>query len=752
MQQTKQISGVSLYAVLSAMDRKEEVEQLLAKEYSTTFEQLKSQKHWLSLEEWCETVEKASQIPGSNQEACHRGGEKCKEFGLMGPVEYLPWFLSSPVLAMRNLGVILGGVDRLTIPVLEYLGPRECNIILVSRSGRMLPPKYAAFLMGYLRCLVEMWPEVEILDFRREQMSQEKAWHFSIDWNLESCREVRALEELLLEPNFFYELFEGFRKIDPGNKHRRQRLLEVHSMLRNLQFSHIRESFENDKRTSALKRELTDLRVSLFDGQITIDSEGENASLDDIALRIMGYSSQEAFLRRYPSLDDFLEMETPRETTLHRAIEENWGREFLVEMEEEKGGRCEKLFTLPSRKRAELNGKTLVISRERIFHSRNYLELGKSNQFLESMLSYDPSGIMILDSEGRVVQMNPQLEKMLNQTEGNILADKSFFLKNDPVIRQTGLDDDLLKAFSGQNVDRSSVNLYSDAREQSLLVQNLRQPLVVNLKMYPLADRAGNIFNVIVIFIDITESFMLNQHVSQLDKMQSIATLASGIAHDFNNILGAIVPNADFINQMAEGQPHIQKKAQTIKQAAKRAASLTQQLLSYSRESKAVRKELSVHACVSEAVNLISNAIPKTISIFYEPSLEDISVHADPLQMQQVLINLLINASDASPKGGDITVKVSKKNLDHKVSFGGNIIEPGEFACLSVTDQGTGMEQELIEKVFNPFFTTKDKGRGTGLGLSVVHGIIKAHRGFVEIFSRLGTGTRFDVHFPLGRN
>lgn len=231
--------------------------------------------------------------------------------------------------------------------------------------------------------------------------------------------------------------------------------------------------------------------------------------------------------------------------------------------------------------------------------------------------------------------------------------------------------------------------------------------------------------------------------------MQSIATLASGIAHDFNNILGAIVPNADFIEHMAEGQPNIQKKANTIKKAAKRAASLTQQLLSYSRESKAVRQKLSMHSCVTEAVNLISNAIPKSVSIFYEPCLEELTIEADPLQMQQVLINLLINASDASPKGGSITIKIMKTILDHKRTFGGNIIDPGEFVCLSVVDQGSGMEKELFEKVFNPFFTTKDKGRGTGLGLSVVHGIIKAHRGYVEIASKVGTGTRFHVHFPL---
>lgn len=751
MPHTSQISGLSLYAVLDSLNNEDVINSLLLKKVNLNIAELKGGEHWFSLREWSEIVREARSLDGSEQTAIFSSGKRCSELGILGPVDYLPWFLSTPVLAVRNLSVILSGIDRIVIPEVEYLGPQSCAIQLRTRFEALVPEEYTEFLTGYLRCLIGLWPEAKIFDIRRERCSGDNSWLVTFDWNLEECRERRALEELLLQPDFFYDIFEGFRKISPGDRERRASLLKSHALLRNFENTAFKNYHDLKTESYRLRDELARLTTTPFDGKVLADSSGNIISLDKTAIKILGYSGQEAFLRRYPTIDDLFEIGGyPRDLPLKQQISETFGSEFLIEVERENGNKEKKLFTLPASKRAKNEGDLLLVLREKIFHSHNYHELGKDHLFLESILANNPVGILILNHNGRIVQINPQLEKMLNQESRVVTGNSSYLPINDPVLKGAGLDDDLRQAFSGKLVERSSVNLFMEERGRSLLVQNLKQPLVVNIKMYPLTDRAGNIFNVVISFIDITESFLLNRHLSQLDKMQSIATLASGVAHDFNNILGAIVPNADFIEQMAEGQLHIQKKANTIKQAAKRAASLTQQLLSYSRESKVVRQDLSVHSCINEAVNLISNAIPKTISIFYEPCVDDLVVSADPMQMQQVLINLLINASDASPKGGNITVKVSKAVLDHKVTFGGNIIEPGVFVCLSVIDQGTGMETELFDKVFNPFFTTKDKGRGTGLGLSVVHGIVKAHRGYVEISSRLGTGTRFDVHFPLG--
>jgi signal transduction histidine kinase len=270
----------------------------------------------------------------------------------------------------------------------------------------------------------------------------------------------------------------------------------------------------------------------------------------------------------------------------------------------------------------------------------------------------------------------------------------------------------------------------------------------MNVTAFPLKDQSGHVYNVVISYTDMTESYLVQQQLTQIDKLKSIGTLTSGVAHDFNNILGAIVPNADLIIHMATNDEEVRKKAQAIKTASKRAAALTQQLVSFSRETHGDKRALDLNNCVREAVELIGNAIPKNVSIDFEPAHSLKPVIADPLQMQQVLINLIINASDATPNGGIIEIRTGEEYLRNRTTFGGNIIPPGWYSLLSVKDRGVGIPKELVDRVFDPFFTTKEKGRGTGLGLSVVHGIVKSHRGLINISTEQDKGTLFDVYLP----
>jgi len=185
--------------------------------------------------------------------------------------------------------------------------------------------------------------------------------------------------------------------------------------------------------------------------------------------------------------------------------------------------------------------------------------------------------------------------------------------------------------------------------------------------------------------------------------------------------------------------------------AAQRAAALTSQLVSFARETRGDKKPIEPEATVLEALELLSTAVPKKVIINLEAEKELPMMIADPLQVQQVVMNLIINASDASPRGGTITIRIAPYQLQERETFGGGIIPPGQFVMISVSDEGTGIPPEVMERVFDPFFTTKEKGKGTGLGLSVVHGIVKNHGGFIRIDSRIGVGSRFETYFPAER-
>ena len=247
---------------------------------------------------------------------------------------------------------------------------------------------------------------------------------------------------------------------------------------------------------------------------------------------------------------------------------------------------------------------------------------------------------------------------------------------------------------------------------------------------------------------EMAERKQLEEQLLQSLKMESIGRLAGGIAHDFNNLLTAIIGYSELsLSKIPEGDP-IQANLVEIQKAADRAASLTGQLLAFSRRQIIEPKLVGINQLIMEVGGLLQRLIDESISLALLPGPSAGWIKVDPHQFEQVLINLVVNARDAMPGGGQLTVQTSNIALTPQRARELGEVQPGEYVVLTISDTGTGMSAETQKHIFEPFFTTKDQGKGTGLGLATCYGIVKQNSGHIEVESELGTGTLFRIYLP----
>ncbi|HKQ36945.1 MAG TPA: ATP-binding protein [Verrucomicrobiae bacterium] len=242
---------------------------------------------------------------------------------------------------------------------------------------------------------------------------------------------------------------------------------------------------------------------------------------------------------------------------------------------------------------------------------------------------------------------------------------------------------------------------------------------------------------------DITERRKLEEQFLQSQKVQAIGQLAGGVAHDFNNILTAIIGHSELMLQRIPAADALRSNADEIQKAAHRAAGLTRQLLAFSRKQVLQPKVIDMNAVIAEMNKMLQRLLGENIKLVTHADPQLGRVKADPTQMEQVLLNLAVNARDAMPKGGTLTIQTENVGLGTNSDAGG-----GQYVLVSVRDSGVGMSREVQARIFEPFFTTKELGKGTGLGLATCHGIIKQSGGHIGVFSELGKGTTFKVLLP----
>jgi PAS domain S-box-containing protein len=254
---------------------------------------------------------------------------------------------------------------------------------------------------------------------------------------------------------------------------------------------------------------------------------------------------------------------------------------------------------------------------------------------------------------------------------------------------------------------------------------------------------------ILAITLDITEARRLQDQFFQAQKLEAVGRLAGGIAHDFNNVLGVIIGYADLLRESLPPFDPVQRHVEQIKNASYRAAELTQQLLAFSRRKVVNTKVLDLSAIAKNLSSMLARMIGEDISLVLDSEEGLGSIRADPGQIEQVLMNLAVNARDAMPEGGKIIIETRNADLDRSFAQQHQPeVQPGEYVMLAVSDNGIGMDKETRSRIFEPFFTTKDPGEGTGLGLSTVYGIVKQSNGYIWVYSEPRQGTTFKMYFP----
>jgi PAS domain S-box-containing protein len=250
------------------------------------------------------------------------------------------------------------------------------------------------------------------------------------------------------------------------------------------------------------------------------------------------------------------------------------------------------------------------------------------------------------------------------------------------------------------------------------------------------------------LIVDITERKMLENQLLQARKMEAVGRLAGGVAHDFNNLLTIIKGYIEIALQRCLNQPALHGDIRRIEEAADRAVALVRQLLAFSRKQVLRPKILDLNSIVVNLDQLLRRLMSANIEMKTFVSKDLGAIKADPGQVEQVIMNLVVNARDALPDGGQIIIETSNVELDSAYTLDHAVVRPGPYVLLAVTDTGVGMTADTVVHIFEPFYTTKESGRGTGLGLSTVYGIVKQSGGYVWVYSELGKGTTFKVYLP----
>jgi PAS domain S-box-containing protein len=359
--------------------------------------------------------------------------------------------------------------------------------------------------------------------------------------------------------------------------------------------------------------------------------------------------------------------------------------------------------------------------------------LRRSELNFRSLVTNSPYGICRCDMQGTVLEVNPAFIHLLGYDSESDIAGRHlgalhrnpqewFHLADYFADRKdfTGLVADFLRKDGSATVLRLSGRAIRDEND------------VTSFELF--AE-------------DVTEHRTLEQQLRQSQKMEAVGRLAGGIAHDFNNLLMVISGYCEFLLEKIGPDPVLRGPAQEIANAAQRATSLTRQLLAFSRKQMLAPKIIDLNAVVTENLKMLTRLIGEDIDLVMVPASELGPVKADPGQIEQVILNLAVNARDAMPHGGKLTIETSNVSLDESYARYHAGVRPGEYVMLAISDTGSGMDAETQSHIFEPFFSTKGT-KGTGLGLSTVYGIVKQSGGYIWVYSEPGKGTTFKVYLP----
>lgn len=362
--------------------------------------------------------------------------------------------------------------------------------------------------------------------------------------------------------------------------------------------------------------------------------------------------------------------------------------------------------------------------------------LRESESRYRSLVHNATFGIYWVTLDGDLLHVNPALVQMLGYDSAEeLLAIK----KTEPLYRDPSVRVLLLEQYNRKGrVDAQVEWIRKDGK-----------PITVRLCGQRVADQDHSSECIEVIVENITHRLVLEKQLLQAQKFEGIGQLAGGIAHDFNNMIGAIIGWADLGLEETEPGSRLHRHFEKIRHQADRTAALTRQLLAFARRQILEPRNIDLNRTITETLSLLEKVIGGNIEIRRHLAPDLSVVRADPTQVEQVLMNLCINARDAMPEGGSLAIETRNASFGEEYCSRHPFARPGHYALIAVTDTGTGMDAATLDRIFEPFFTTKGQGKGTGLGLATVYGIVRQSGGFLNVYSELGFGTTFRVYLPV---
>jgi len=379
--------------------------------------------------------------------------------------------------------------------------------------------------------------------------------------------------------------------------------------------------------------------------------------------------------------------------------------------------------------------KLVIVNRDITERKKAAESLRQSESGFRSVVEDAPYGIFRCRSDGRIVSANPALQRMLGYEDR-----EELLLKN--------LAEDV---FSSASEFQKLKSLLDDGKEfKDVAIEMKRRDgaqITLRCSGRSLTDYEGSrSFDVFA--EDVTEKRILERQLQMAAKMEAVGRLSGGIAHDFNNLLGVIIGYSQLFKRKLEPQSPLLEHAEEIEKAGKRAAALTRQLLAFSRQQVLTPAVLNLNDLVTDMVKMLPRLIGEDIAVSTLMASDLGSVKADRGQIEQVIMNLAVNARDAMPEGGKLLIKTSNRALDQAYARQHAGARPGQYVMLEVADSGMGMDADTLTHIFEPFFTTKGVGKGTGLGLATVYGVVKQSEGYVWVDSEPGKGASFQVFLP----